>query len=255
MRLSSLDDILWAAGFLAYIGLFSVLLIQQRWKEFPVFTTLVGFDTALTVALFLFYAHGSRLIYARLYWSAAIVDFALQLALVSEIARILLRPTGTWVRDARNQFLLWGGAGIACAALLAWAVSPPGLSSKEVWQVRGSLFTSLVICELVLVMALSATRLGLGWRSHVMALGQGLGVWAIVAVAVDSAQSFLGAKQSFATLDHVRIGVYCAVLGYWIVQFWRPEPVRREISPEMREYIVALHRRVAYDVESLNVRG
>lgn len=255
MNLSSMDDVLWAASFLAFAALFCILLFRGRWRAFPVFTAFTGFHTALAIALYLLYAHGARIWYAYVYWSAELVDFGLQLGLILEMARIVLRPTGTWLRDAKRQFLLWGGAGVGIAALLAWGVSPPGLRGLEVWQVRGSLFTSLVTCELVMMMAMSATRLGLGWRSHVMALGQGLAVWSMVAVAVDGIQSFVGAAQQFATLDHVRMGVSCATLGYWAVQFWLPEPVRRPISPQMRDYLLALHRSVTYDLASIDAES
>jgi hypothetical protein len=255
MNLSRLDGILWAASFVGHVALLCVLTLRVRWKTFPIFTALVGFDTFRTIALYLIYAHGSRLWYARIYWACTVVDFALQIGVVLEMARIVLRPTGTWVRDARKQFVLWALIGVGLAMVLAWGVSPPGLKAKEVWEVRGNLFTSLVTCELVLVMALASTRLGLGWRSHVMALGQGLAVWSIVAVAVDGIQSYLGAAQQFATLDHVRIFVYCAALLYWIVQFWIPEPVRRPISPEMRNYILALHRKVTYDLDSVDAES
>jgi hypothetical protein len=251
MDLSKLDNILWAMTFVGHIALFAVLIFRGRWRSFPVFTTWIGFAALRTVALFWIYRDGSNTLYARVYWSAAVFDFVLQLALVVEITRIVLRPTGTWVRDARRLFLLLGAAGLCVAALLAWGVSPPGLSAKDVWEVRCSLFASLVTCELVIFMAFSATRLGLGWRNHVMALAQGLGLWLLVAVAVDGIQSYLGAVQSFATLDHLRISVYCVALGYWIVQFWRPEPARSPISAELQKHILALHRRVTYDLDRL----
>jgi hypothetical protein len=255
MDLLKLDNLLWAASFLGDVVLLGVLILRGRTRNFPLFTSLVGFDVLLNIALYTLNAQGMKTWYSRMYWGSEIVDFALQIGVVVEMARIVLRPTGAWVRDARKQFILWTSVGAAVAVLLAWGVSPPGLNAKEVWQVRGSLFSSLVTCEMVLVMALASTRLGLGWRSHVMALGEGLGAWSIVAVAVDSIQSFLGTAQQFAVLDRVRIFVYCAALAYWIVQFWLPEPVRRPISPELNNYILALHRKVTYDLDRVDVES
>ena len=255
MNLSRVDGTLWAASFLGHAALLCVLILRGRARTFPIFTALIGFDTALAIGLYELYAHGSNLWYARVYWSAVAVDFTLQVGVVLEMARIVLRPTGAWVRDARKQFVLGALIGLAIAAVLAWGVSPPGLQAKAAWEVRASLFTSLVTCELVLVMALASARLGLGWRSHVMALGQGLAVWSIVAVAVDAVQSYVGAAQQFATLDHVRILVYCAAQLYWTVQMWIPEPVRRPISPELRNYILALHRKVTYDLDNVDVES
>ena len=255
MNVSKLDDVLWAVGFIGHAALLCVLVLRGRSKAFPIFTLLIGFDTLLTIGLYFLYAHGAQLWYGRVYWTYAVVDFALQIGVVLEMAWIVLKPTGAWVRDARKQFVTWALVGSAMAAILAWGVSPPGLEGMAAWEVRGSLFTSMVTCELVLAMALSSTRLGLGWRSHVMALGEGLAVWSLVAVAVDGLQSFLGSAQQFAILDHVRMLVYCAALGYWIVQFWLPEPVRRPISPELHNYILALHRKVTYDLDSVDLES
>ena len=255
MNLSQLDNALRATGFVGHVALLTVLLFRGRWRAFPVFTALIAFDTGLTIALYLLYKYASHNWYAHAYWSADVVDFCLQLALVAEIARTVLRPTGTWIRDARKQFLLFGGIGIGVAALLALGVSPPGFKVKEVWEVRGSLFTSLVTCELVVALGFSAARLGLGWRNHVIALAQGLGVWAIVAAFADGIQSYIGAAEAFATLDHVRELVYCAALIYWTIQFYLPEPERRPISPEMQKYILALHERVKYDLDRIDAES
>jgi hypothetical protein len=252
MNFSKLDEALWAATFMGHVALLSILLLRGRWRSFPVFTTLIAFNVALTALLYLIYTQGSHAWYGRVYWTSAIFDFVLQLALVAEIARIVLRPTGTWVQDAFRQFAIWSSVGVVFAAVAAIGVSPPGLSAGEVWEVRGSLFASLVTCEFVAVMAFSTTRLGLGWRSHVIAVAQGLGAWALVAVAADGTQSYFGQGRSFNALDHLRIAVYCASLGYWIVRFSLPEPPRRPISAEMRNYLVALHQRVAYDLDKLN---
>jgi hypothetical protein len=184
-----------------------------------------------------------------------LVDFLFQLGVVLEIARVVLRPTGTWVRDARKQFFLFGAAGVLLAAALAWMVSPPAQTALESWEVRGNLFTSLVTCELVTVMTMASNRLGLAWRSHVMALGQGLVAWATVAVLVDACHSYFGADRDFSVLEHVRMVVYLASLGYWTVQLWRPEPKRLPLSAEMQQYIVALHRQVEYDLGRVDVES
>ena len=131
-------------------------------------------------------------------------------------------------------------------------VSPPASDLLDALEVRGNLFTSLVICELFVVMTLTANRLGLAWRSHVMALGQGLTAWASVAVLIDALHSYLGTERDFSTLEHVRMLVYLAALGYWMVQMWLDEPARQPISAELQEYILALHRRVEYDLGRIN---
>ncbi len=251
MSVSVLDNFFWAASFLGHAAVFSVLVYRGRWREYPVFTALMGFDASLTIVLYLIYAHGSDW-YTRVYWGSVVVDFLLQLGVVVELARTVLRPTGTWVQDARKQFVISAVAGVVVAAGLAWTVSPPAANPLEAWEVRANLFTSLLICELFVAMTMASNRLGLGWRSHVMALGQGLTAWATVAVVIDTLHSFLGSQRDFAGLEHVRMLVYLTVLGYWIVQLWKPEPARLPMSAAMQKYIVALHRNIEYDLDRID---
>jgi hypothetical protein len=251
MNLSALDFALWVAGLLGHLILFSILLIRRRWKEFPVFTTLIGFDAVVSILLIRIYLHHSHIWYARVYWSADLVDFALQLGVIWEIASIVMRPTGSWVRDARKQFILWGAAGILLAAALPWLVTPPAASLLDRLEVRGDLFTSLVICELIAVVTRTSRSLGLGWRNHVMALGNGWTAWAVSAILVDGLHSYLGAEYDFTVLEHARMFVYLAALGYWAVQFWLEEPARQPLSPELRAYIEALHERIKSNLDTL----
>ena len=111
MHFSAADKILWAVGFVSTALLLAVLLARSRWREFPVFTAYAAFGVTRTIALFFIYSHGWRTLYAAVYWSALLLDFALQLGIAVEIARIVLRPTGTWVHDARNQFLVAAATG------------------------------------------------------------------------------------------------------------------------------------------------
>ena len=247
MNLSLLDNALWAASLVGHVALLCILLAKGRARQFPIFTSMIGFQVLETITLYFVYSHGSKLWYARLYWSAVLVDFLLQIGLVLELARSVLRPAGTWVRDVRKQFALYALVGVLVAAALAWFVSPPSPSALDAWEVRGNLFTSLLICELFVAMAMTSNRLGLGWRSHVIAVGQGLTAWVTVAMVVDALHSFLGSERYFAALEHLRMGTYLAVLGYWIVQLWLPEPARQPLSPEMRKYILALDEQFEYD--------
>ncbi len=255
LHFSPLFIFFWFAGVAVNLALLFVLLYRRRWGQFPIFTLWLAFLVAKSITLMLIYAQGARLLYTVVYLVGAGVDFALQLGVVLEIAHILLRPTGTWVEDARARFIAGGLAGFAVAALFTWWITPPAPNVRLMWQVRGNLFTSMIICELFLVMTLTATRLGLGWRNHVMAIGQGLTAWSTLMVAKTAAESFLGTQSnSYHPLEQVRNVTYIAAVFWMIVQLWRDEPERKPISPDLHEYILALHRRVEYDLRRLDAR-
>lgn len=254
MEVSLVDNILWAGSFVGNLALFVVLLVQKRYKQFYIFTSIIGFDIVRDVALFFVYRYGSSGLYRSTYWTAFAVDFLLQVALIFEVARVVLRPTASWVRDARSTFLIGGVAGAVIAVFLTYAVHPSAPTSIGAWGVRAFLFTSLLFCELFLAMMFAAQRLGLVWRNHVMGLGQGLTAWALVSAAVDAAHSYLGTTHiyDFRSLEHIRSLAYIAAVAYWMFIFWIPEPERRPLSPDMQKYLVALHSKVQYDASKVS---
>ncbi|HEY1810049.1 MAG TPA: hypothetical protein VGG42_15905 [Acidobacteriaceae bacterium] len=252
MHLSALDKFWWAACFVSTLASLVALVGRGRWRHFPVLTVWLAFLATRTAILFVFW-DGQWFHAYRVAWYAGLwADFALQLGVAVEIARIVLRPTGTWVQDARARFAVAGLAGAVVAGLLAWWVSPPGSTASMLWRIRGDLFTSLVICGLFVVMSLTANRLGLGWRNHVMAVGQGLTAWTGVMVVTTALQSFLGGQHFYADLDYVRDLAYFGATIWIAIQLWIPEPERQPISGELQEYILALHRRVEYDLRRLD---
>jgi len=252
MSFSSLESVLWVTGFAGQVVLFLLLLFRQRYRQFPIFTALICLSCVRDMVGFIAYRTGSLQLYDVVYWTAFVCDTTLQIALVFEIGRIVLRPTGTWVRDARFTFLTVGLIGALVAIGLTYAVHPSISMSLASWEIPAYLFTSMLFCELFLAMMFAANRLGLVWRNHVMGLGQGLAVWALVSVGVDIAHSYFGANHNFNMLENVRSLTYQAAVVYWIVTFWLQEPERRPLSPEMQKYLVALHAKVQYDATQVS---
>ncbi len=242
------DNFFWAAALLGEAALTVVLLRKDRWRKFPAFTALIALPIVTSLLLLPFRwitGHGG---YTVIYRGYVLVDFLLQLAVAVELARSVLRPTGTWVRDARKQFILSAAAGSLLALTLAYLVAPPAASRLEGLQLRADLFTSLLICELFIAVTLASNRLGLGWKNHVMAIGQGFTAWSLVATAVDTLHNYFGARHLYDSTESIKSFIYLGVLWYWCVQLWREEPARQPISAQLRKFIVALHERVHYDL-------
>jgi hypothetical protein len=251
MNFPALDNILWAANFVGFAALLLVLLLRQRWRQFPVFTGFVTYSILVSIGLFLISRYSTPKVYRTTYWILAGGDFLFQLGLIFEIARVVLRPTGTWIRDARSSFVLVGVTGTAVAAGLCLAIKNPPGSTAGIWEIRGDLFTALLDCGLFLAMLFASNRLGLEWRNHVMALAQGLTLWAFGSAVSDLASIFLGWTQQYRVVQLFPSFLYIAVLLYWAVAFWRPERVRAPLSNEMKDYLVALHSRVQYDLQQV----
>ena len=251
MTFTTFQNLLWGAGFIGHLALLAVLVFRRQLRNFPVFTTWVAYQIVDTIALFLISRRASSRIYFDAYWLFAIGDYTLQFGLIYEIARDVLRPTGTWIQDARSSFFLWGFVGLIVAVALALKLAPTGTSGLELWTARSWIFVSLVTCELYLSMCAAANRLGLQWRSHVMALGEGLTLWAGAALLADAAQYIAGWSSHVIIFSNVRSCAYVCSLVLWIFSFASREPHREPLSKEMQEYLRALHNRIQHDLETI----
>lgn len=251
MHFSALTIVFWAIGFTCDVLILGILGVRGRYREFPVFTSYFAFDIIRAGALFTAYMENARFLYRHVYYGLLVVDYALQVGIILEIARVVLRPTGSWLRDARAMFAGIGLAGAVIAAAISWWITPPVQGPWQLWPLRANLFTSLLTCELFVAMSFTANRLGLGWRNHVMALAQGWTFFNVVMVVTTGLQSYFGAAH-FLTLDQIRGSAYWIGIIYIMVQLWIPEPVRQPIDPELRRYILALHQRVEYDLRRID---
>jgi hypothetical protein len=255
MDLTLLDEALWAAGFFGNAALFAVLLYRRRWKGFSFFTAWICFQLVVSAVLLILYRYAPSALYADAYWVSDGVDFIIQLLVIYEIAGIVLKPTGSWLKDARYRFLMGAAIGIVVAIGIIFLVNPSSPSIIGKWDIRANLFTSLVICEIYLAMLASATRLGLQWRNHVMGLGQGLSLWAAVSFLVDAGHSVLGRVTDYTVLENTRSAAWIVAALIWITVFLRPEPERLPLSPELQSYLIELHSRVRYDLQQSNSRS
>jgi hypothetical protein len=251
-RLSSaaFDNAISYSGPVVEFLLLTVIVIKARWREVPAFTSMIAVDLAATLISEIVYDHSSRTIFRQVYICIEAISFFVQLAVATEIARTVLRRSGIWVRGAKKPLLLIAGSGMVFAAVTAFLVRSDYIRGLALVQIRADVFGSLVILGTVVGMMISANEVGLPWRSHTMAIGQGLLLWSLAVVAEDGVAAFMGPHNRFyGSLYYVRCAAYLATVLYWTVALWHEEPARKPISPALRNYIVALNDRVQYDLK------
>jgi len=248
MHLSILDKVLWATGFLGHVALFLILVFRHRLRSFPLFSSYILFQILSTALLFADYQYFAAAAYRGLYWCGALLDFCLLIGVLAEVALHLLRPARRWIADSRGYMISLSAVGVVLALGVTFWVHPLRSHSPMEWQLRANLFTSIVTCELFSAILLTSQRLGVFWRSHLMGLGAGLTVWAILCFAVEGMHAYWGTTAHFGVLENARKIAYLSTLAYWITNFWRDEPKRQSISPEMRDAILLHTDRVSYDL-------
>jgi hypothetical protein len=257
MQESRLDDILWAATFCGNLILLFVLWKRGRARSFPAFTALVAAYIARTVILVLVNRHLPHA-YRLTFWWMSVVDEALQLLVVYEIALQVFRPTGVWAQDVWKTFLGLAGIAIILAAGLTWLDTPATTDHVQAYFFRANFFSAMLMSELFVAMvALSATS-GLPWKTHVARIAQGFGIYSILSVGIDILTSVLGIRHAttvFIATSHLRIVTYLGCETYWIVMLWQEAPAPRELPERMRMQIYVLQRQVEHDLERIRNWG
>lgn len=252
MQLSLLARVLWASGFCELLVLLFVLLVRRRWHTFPFFTSYIVFQTLETVALYSIHRWSRGRVYFWAYWIGALLDLFLQLCVVFELTRIVLKPTGTWVRDARKMFFLLGITGAVIAAAVSFGVNPTLPSTLDNWIEKGNLFSAMLNAQLFFAMGLTSSRLGLAWRHHVMGIATGWMLWASVGLLVEAAYSYLGPNWHGFVLDNALIVSFQTATIYWIINLWLPEPRERTISPQLQRYLTGLQKHLTVAVQGVS---
>src|SRR6201999_1858975 len=100
-------------------------------------------------------------------------------------------------RRRRLSLAAFGIVTAAGAFLLTVTVHPQAPTRTGIFEIRGQLFTSILICSVFTIILFSSQRLGLYWRSHVMSVGYGLTVWAVISLLLDLLHGYLGRSNHF----------------------------------------------------------
>lgn len=257
MHLTGIDYFLWVAAFLLHLALLFTLFYRGRAKDFPFFTSLIALNVVRTVILYLVFDHGSKQAYYRTFWSIGLLDVVLQLGVVYEVASRVFRPLNVWAPDVRTNFLWLLNISTTVALALAWAENPAARTWVEDLVARGNLFAAALESEILVAMVALSANANLPWKMHVAKIARGLGVYSLVSVMFECAQTYTGISRmlpSLHTLNHLLIGVYLSCVVYWIASLSRDEAPSRVMTPEMREKIFALRSQVAYDLQDLQSR-
>lgn len=254
MHLSGLDLFFWTAGFIGHVILLLVLYLRHRIKAFPIFTAFIAANILRTIALYLITHFGTKAAYFYTYWYLAILDVALQLGVVYELASGVFRPMGVWAKDARRGFLWLGSLSLIVALVLTWLASPPTKLWMQSVMIKGNLFSAALMSELFVGMIALSVTVGLPWRTHLTRIAQGLGVYSIIDVLIEGAHGYFGLgrdTQVYERLSHARMAAYLACILFWIVMLWRDAPQPRALSEQMRHDLLSLQGRVEYRLKLL----
>jgi hypothetical protein len=153
--------------------------------------------------------------------------------------------------------VVWIAGSIALAAGLTWLASPPTRLWIQTAMIRGNFFSAALLSQLFVGMIVLSVTAGLPWKTHVARISQGLGIYSVSTVLIETGRTYFGLKRSTRTYDelsHARIAVYLVCLVYWIIMLWREAPQPREMPERMRRQLLELQRTFGHQLLSLRSR-
>ena len=245
MRFLTIDTIGVAAGLLLQAWLCIVMYRKGLARLYPIFFIYLLLNLAedpIGWSLNI-----DTLAYERYYFIVTILDYILQLFVLFEISRNVLRPSR---RSIPLPIAPIATVGILLCAIVAASFSRQVQSAGfgELVQVSLKITFGLAILKILLFGALAgfAQVLGIGWKNHVLQLATGLAFYAGVSLLVQISTNHVptGDKQAYIShlvvLTQIQSAAYNLTLIFWIWAFSRNEAPRKDFTPQMQEVLVTI---------------
>jgi hypothetical protein len=247
MHFPGIDGFLWTFGNVGQLSLLAILILRRSYRAFPIFTSYILWLTISDPILMLVLAsrhNDTGHFYSQAYLVSNVVQYAIELAVLTEIALAVLRPA---TRIYSRKVLIGLAAVMGVIAITGFLVTAyinaATLAHPRTYFVVNTTMAILRLCAFLLIAGFSQV-LGLSWKNHVLQLTSGLAFYAVVTLVVELAHSHLRGGPAYAdsykALDHLRIGGYLCALYFWCYAFAKKEAPRKEFSPQMTKILVSL---------------
>jgi len=225
---------------LAQVALIGFLFYRRVWRTLPVFSVYCIWDVISNVGFYLITRYSGQKS-LHVYFAQTVIDAALLLCVLVELAWSVLRP----LRGSLPRSALWLiGILILVAGAAIWPFAAlPGLAhtaSRE-WLLCAQIQQTMSILRILffLLLAGGSQLLSIGWRDRELQIATGLGVFSIISLTVAVLQTHQTTRSQYIGLYRVEIAGYACCLVYWIFSFAQKEAVRREFTPQMRSFLLA----------------
>jgi hypothetical protein len=219
-------------------------LFRRTYKTLPVFSSYLIWSlfSDLLGYLLIRQFQGVGL---RIYLASAILDSVFMFCVLIEVSMSVLKPLRSWL-----PVWMIGAIAllIALAGGLSWQfVSFPGFPGD--YQTIGhlQLTVSAVRVLFFLVLAGFSQLLSIGWRDRELQIATGFGFYAIASLFVAILQLHMNQaagtpelKEQYNLLETIVASSYLCSLVYWCVCFAQKAPERREFTPQMQKFLLAV---------------
>jgi hypothetical protein len=237
----ALDQVvLWCAGIGTELAIIVLLFLRRTYKMFPVFTACIAWGLCTDVGYYTV-AHFYPADYFRVYLVGMTIESLLEFGVLVELSWSILRP----LRSALPRGAIVVVAlviGIICALIWPFAQSASfshyGPESRLLIHMEQTFAIMRVLFFLVL--AACSQWLSISWRDRELQIATGLGFYSLVSVAVSIIQASQTVGATYIHLNQIIAVSYVCSLVYWAFSFAAKEAPRREFTPQMQSFLLAV---------------
>ena len=245
----SSDSIMTVALVAGEVLVLAPIARRRIWRVLPVFSAYLVWALLSDLAGLYFQHPGSTFKYLTFYKLEMVVDSVLMFTVLVELSWSVLRPVRSSLPRGTLVALV---VLIAVAGLLVWPLAGMMVTSPQMGPEGATIFHLLdtfailrVVC--FLVMASFSQLLSIGWRDRELQIATGFGFYAIASLFVALLQLHMNQaagtaelKQQYNLLEAIVSGSYVCSLLYWSVCFAQKAPERREFTPQMQKFLLAV---------------
>jgi hypothetical protein len=236
----SLNSALWLAGIVTEAAVLGLLLYRRVWRLLPVFCVYCAWDIVSNVGAYAgnHFFPGS---YLKTYLVETAVDSALQFAVLVELAWSVLRPLRASL--PRKSLVVVGVLILAVGAAIWPFAGNPGLAqfSKEI-QLILQLQQTVSILRILFFLLLAGCShlLSIGLRDRELQVATGLGFYSLVSLVAAMLQTHQSTGLQYMHLNQIVVVSFLISLLYWVFSFAQKEAERREFTPQMQSFLLAV---------------
>jgi hypothetical protein len=239
-----LDNILLFAGMVVEAAIIALLIHRRVWRTLPLFCTYVVWGLCSDTFNYIIQrrtsgpaSHG----YLIAYLVTQVLDSALQISVLIELAWSTLRPLRPSLSKRALPLVVLLILAV-CAAIWPF-VGHPHLSELSVpWRNIVHLEQTDAILRILFFMVLAGCSqlLSIGWRDRELQVATGLGIYSFVSVSVDIWRQHSKLGHEYNVLNQIVVASYLVSLLYWGFSFAQREAARREFTPQMQSFLLAV---------------
>lgn len=237
----SYDNTIWLLGILTEAAVIGLLLYRRIWRTLPLFLAYCIWDVASNITLYIVGTY-YQAEYFPAYFIQTILDSALLFCVLVELAWSVLRPLRSSL--TRRSLVIVAVILFAAGAIIWPFATLSGLvhvASKQ-FLLYGQLQQTVSILRILffLVLAAGSQWLSLSWRDRELQVATGLGFYSIVSVIASILQAYQATASQLERLNRFVVASYLCSLVYWLVSFVQKEAERREFTPQIQSFLLAL---------------